>query len=167
MYDATQYISGERMALAKTLDIPIDYVHVINPVVGGGFPAAKDQCGPRAAVCHGSEVTGKPVKLVLEREQMFGPVGARAATINRIRLGASADGKLLAMQNDVVMNASVMEDFVEHSGGPTKNLYASEANSVSAKVVDVNLGVSTFMRAPGRHPARLCWRLLWMNWQRS
>ncbi len=37
VYDATQYISGERMALAKTLDIPIDYVHVINPVVGGGF----------------------------------------------------------------------------------------------------------------------------------
>ena len=96
-----------------------------------------------------AKVTGKPVKLVLEREQMFGPVGARPATINRIRLGASADGKLLAMQNDVVMNASVMEDFVEHSGGPTKNLYASEANSVSAKVVDVNLGVSTFMRAPG------------------
>jgi xanthine dehydrogenase YagR molybdenum-binding subunit len=56
------------------------------------------------------------------------------------------------MQQDVVMNASVMEDFVEHSEGPTKNLYMSEANSVTAKVIEVNLGVSTFMRAPGEAP---------------
>jgi xanthine dehydrogenase YagR molybdenum-binding subunit len=99
-----------------------------------------------------SKVTGKPVKLVLEREQMFGPVGGRPSTVNKIKLGASADGKLLAMQHDVVMNASVMEDFVEHSEGPTKNLYMSEANAVTAKVVEVNLGVSTFMRAPGEAP---------------
>jgi xanthine dehydrogenase YagR molybdenum-binding subunit len=97
-----------------------------------------------------AKVTGKPVKLVLEREQMFGPVGGRPSTVNKIKLGA--DGKLLAMQQDVVMNASVMEDFVEHSEGPTKNLYMSEANSVTAKVVEVNLGVSTFMRAPGEAP---------------
>ena len=99
-----------------------------------------------------AKATGKPVKLVLEREQMFGPVGGRPSTINKIKLGASADGKLLAMQQDVMMNASVMEDFTEHSAGPTKNLYMSESNSVTEKVVEVNLGVSTFMRAPGEAP---------------
>jgi xanthine dehydrogenase YagR molybdenum-binding subunit len=83
---------------------------------------------------------------------MFGPVGGRPATVNTIKLGADADGKLLAMQHDVVMNGSVMEDFVEHAEGPTKTLYMSEANSVSARIVEVNLGVSTFMRAPGEAP---------------
>ncbi len=152
VYDATQYISGVRMSLAKTLDIPTDYVHVINPVVGGGF-GSKGSMWSHVPLCAmAAKVTGKPVKLMLDRGQMFGPVGGRPSTINKIKLGASADGKLLAMQHDVLMNASVMEDFVEHAESPTKNLYQSEANSVSAKVVEVNLGISTFMRAPGEAP---------------
>jgi len=152
VYDATQYISGVRMSLAKTLNVPVDYVHVINPVVGGGF-GSKGSMWSHVPLCAmAAKVTGKPVKLVLERGQMFGPVGGRPSTINKIKLGASADGKLLAMQHDVLMNASEMEDFVEHSESPTKNLYMSAANSVSAKVVAVNLGVSTFMRAPGEAP---------------
>jgi xanthine dehydrogenase YagR molybdenum-binding subunit len=152
VYDATQYISGVRMSLAKTLNVPVDYVHVMNPVVGGGF-GSKGSMWSHVPLCAmAAKVTGKPVKLMLERGQMFGPVGGRPSTINKIKLGASADGKLLAMQHEVLMNASVMEDFVEHSESPTKNLYMSEANSVSAKVVEVNLGISTFMRAPGEAP---------------
>jgi len=152
VYDATQYISGVRMSLAKTLNVPVDYVHVMNPVVGGGF-GSKGSMWSHVPLCAmAAKVTGKPVKLMLERGQMFGPVGGRPSTINKIKLGASADGKLLAMQHDVLMNASVMEDFVEHAESPTKSLYTSEANSVSAKVVEVNLGISTFMRAPGEAP---------------
>lgn len=152
VYDSTQYISGVRQSLAKTLNVPLDYVRVIDPVVGGGF-GSKGSMWSHVPLCAmAAKVTGRPVKLILEREQMFGPVGGRPSTISRIKLGAGPDGKLLAMQHDVVMNASVMEDFVEHAEGPTKNLYMSEANSVSAKVVDMNLGVSTFMRAPGEAP---------------
>ncbi|MBB5059913.1 xanthine dehydrogenase YagR molybdenum-binding subunit [Granulicella aggregans] len=152
VYDATQYISGVKMSLAKTLDIPVDYVRVINPVVGGGF-GSKGSMWSHVPLCAmAAKATGRPVKLVLEREQMFGPVGGRPSTVNKIKLGASADGKLLAMQHDVIMNASAMEDFTEHSAGPTKNLYMSESNSVTEKVVEVNLGVSTFMRAPGEAP---------------
>jgi len=152
VYDATQYISGVKMSLAKTLNIPVDYVRVVNPVVGGGF-GSKGSMWSHVPLCAmAAKMTGRPVKLVLEREQMFGPVGGRPSTVNKIKLGASADGKLLAMQQDVMMNASVMEDFTEHSAGPMKNLYMSEANSVTEKVVDVNLGVSTFMRAPGEAP---------------
>ena len=149
VYDSTQYITGVKTSLAKTLNVPVDYIHVINPVVGGGF-GSKGSMWSHVPLCAlAAKTTGKPVKLVLDREQMFGPVGARPSTINRIKLGASSDGKLLAMQHDVVMNASVMEDFVEHAEGPTKNLYNSETNSVTAKIVEVNLGISTFMRAPG------------------
>ena len=152
VYDTTQYISGVKMSLAKTLDIPVDYVRVVNPVVGGGF-GSKGSMWSHVPLCAmAAKVTGKPVKLVLEREQMFGPVGGRPSTINKVKLGASANGKLLAMQQDVIMNASVMEDFTEHAAGPMKNLYSSESNSVTEKVVEVNLGVSTFMRAPGEAP---------------
>jgi xanthine dehydrogenase YagR molybdenum-binding subunit len=152
VYDATQYITGDKMSIAKTFNTPLDYVHLMDPVVGGGF-GSKGSMWSHVPLCvMAAKVTGKPVKLVLDRDQMFGPVGARPSTTNHIKLGASADGKLLAIQHDVKMNASTMEDFTEHAESPTKMLYTSESSSVSAKMVEVNLGVSTFMRAPGECP---------------
>jgi xanthine dehydrogenase YagR molybdenum-binding subunit len=152
VYDATQYISGVRMSLARSLNIPVDNVRVIDPLVGGGF-GSKGSMWSHVPLCAmAAKVVNRPVKLVLDREQMFGLVGARPSTINHIRLAAREDGTLLGMQHDNVMNASVLEDFVEHAEGVSKNLYQSAASSVTAKVVETNLGVSTYMRAPGEAP---------------
>ena len=152
VYDATQYISGVRMSLARSLNIPVDNVRVIDPLVGGGF-GSKGSMWSHVPLCAmAAKFVNRPVKLVLDREQMFGLVGARPSTINHIRLAAREDGTLLGMQHDNVMNASVLEDFVEHAEGVSKNLYQSAASSVTAKVVETNLGVSTYMRAPGEAP---------------
>jgi xanthine dehydrogenase YagR molybdenum-binding subunit len=152
LYDSTQYISGVKQSIARALNIPLDNVRVQCPYTGGGFGCKGSMWShvPLAAVA--SKVVGKPVKLTLGRMQMFGPVGYRPTTLNHIKLGATSDGKLTAMQQDVVMNASVMEDFTEHSASPTKMLYASANNAVSEKLIDTNLGVATFMRAPGEAP---------------
>ena len=152
LYDSTQYISGVKQTMAKIFNLPLDDVRVQCPYTGGGFGSKGSAWSHLPLAVMAAKVTGKPVKLVLDREQMFGPVGARPMTINKIKLGATQDGKLMAMQHDVVMNASVLEDFVEHAAGPTKNLYMSEANAVTEKVVDMNLGASTYMRAPGEAP---------------
>ena len=152
VYDATQYISGVKMSLARSLNIPVDNVRVIDPLVGGGF-GSKGSMWSHVPLCAmAAKVANRPVKLVLDREQMFGLVGARPSTISHIRLAAAQDGTLLGIQHDNVMNASVLEDFVEHTEGPSKNLYQSGASSVTAKVVEANLGVSTYMRAPGEAP---------------
>ncbi len=152
VYDATQYIVGVKASLAKIFDIPLDDVHSRCPYTGGGFGSKGSMWSHVPLAALSAKVVGKPVKIVLEREQMFGPVGARPTTVNHIRLGASPDGKLLSMQHDVVMHTSVMEDFTEHAASPTKSLYASENNAVTEKLVDMNLGVPTFMRAPGEAP---------------
>ena len=152
LYDSTQYISGVKMTIAKLFNVPLDFVRVQCPNTGGGFGSKGSSWSHLPLAVMAAKVTGKPVKLVLDRDQMFGPVGGRPATVNQIKLGATAEGKLLAMQQNVIMPASVLEDFVEHAEGPTKILYMSEANAVSAKVVDMNLGVFTFMRAPGEAP---------------
>ena len=96
-----------------------------------------------------AKVVNKPVKLVLERNQMFGPVGARPRTHQHLQLGASADGHLLAVQHDVICHTSVMEDFLESSAFATRYLYNSDTNATSHKMVEMNLGVATFQRAPG------------------
>jgi xanthine dehydrogenase YagR molybdenum-binding subunit len=152
LYDSTQYISGVKQTIAKLMGIPLDFVHVQCPYTGGGFGSKGSSWSHIPLAAMAAKVTGKPVKLVLGREQMFGPVGCRATTVNHIKLGATADGKLTAMQQDVVLHTSVLEDFTEHSATPTKMLYESKNNAVTEKLVEVNLGVCTFMRAPGEAP---------------
>jgi xanthine dehydrogenase YagR molybdenum-binding subunit len=149
VYDSTQYITGDRGTLARTFGIPVDSVHVQCPFVGGGFGSKGSTWSHVVLAAMASKVVGKPVKLALERNQMFGPVGSRPQTVQKIKLGATADGKLLAIQHDVIVHTSVMEDFMESSAGQSRFLYNSESNVTSHRMVEVNLGVGTFQRAPG------------------
>ena len=149
VYDATQYISGDKMSIARSLGIPADDVRVQCPYTGGGF-GSKGSTWSHVVLCAmAAKVVGRPVKLALERNQMFGPVGTRPTTVQKIRLGATAQGKLLAVQHDVIEHTSVMEDFLEPSAFQSRYLYSSEANATSHRLVEMNLGVPTFQRAPG------------------
>ncbi len=152
LLDSTQYIRGVKMTAAKNLGIPIDNVRVECPYTGGGF-GSKGSTWSHVLLCAmASKQVNRPVKLVVDRTQMFGPVGARPATVQKIKLGATADGKLLAVQHDVTLNTSVMEDFTEPAAMQTRYMYASESNATSHRLVEMNLGVSTFQRAPGEAP---------------
>ncbi|AFL88245.1 aerobic-type carbon monoxide dehydrogenase, large subunit CoxL/CutL-like protein [Terriglobus roseus DSM 18391] len=149
VYDATQYISGDKQTLAKHFSLPLDSVHVIDPYVGGGF-GSKGSTWSHVVLCAlAAKVAGVPVKLVMERNQMFGPVGGRPKTVQTIKLGTDNTGKLVAIQHDVILPASVMEDFMEAAANQTTMLYQCDQISTSHKMVDMNIGVQTFQRAPG------------------
>ena len=55
--------------------------------------------GPQVLGVMAARLVGKPVKLVLRREQMFGPVGHRAPTRQTLRLGTDGEGKLTALEH--------------------------------------------------------------------
>lgn len=152
VYNATQYIVGDRATLAKTFSMPLDDVRVLCPYTGGGFGCKGSMWSHAPLAAMAAKIVRRPVKLVLDRTQMFGPVGARPTTVNHIRLAADASGKLLTIWHEAMMHTSVMEDFVESSVTPSRMLYASEANYSNVKMVDMNVGVATFMRAPGEAP---------------
>ncbi len=149
LYDSTQSLTGVRQTLARAFAIPVENIRVQCPFTGGGFGSKGSTWSHVMLAAMASRVVGKPVRLALDRNQMFGPVGSRPATVQRIRLGASAQGKLLAVEHDVILHASVMEDFLESSAFQTRMLYASDSNVTSHRLVDMNLGVATNMRAPG------------------
>jgi xanthine dehydrogenase YagR molybdenum-binding subunit len=149
VYDSTQYITGDKQTLARTFGIPLDSIHLQCPYMGGGFGSKGSTWSHVVLAAMAAKVVGKPVKLALERPQMWGPVGGRPATVQHIQLGATADGKLTGVAHDVIVHTSVMEDFLEPSADQTRMLYASDACHTSHKLVDMNLGVATFMRAPG------------------
>ena len=149
LYDATQYVSGVKSSMAKTLGIPDDNIRVICPFVGGGFGCKGSMWSHVVLAAMAAKQINRPVKIALERPQMFGPVGARPQTYQHIVLGATRDGKLTSVRHDVHCHTSVMEDFLEPSAVQTRMLYACPNLTTSHRLVPLNLGVPTFQRAPG------------------
>jgi xanthine dehydrogenase YagR molybdenum-binding subunit len=149
LYDATQYISGVKETVAKTLGISPDNIHVINPFVGGGF-GCKGSVWSHVVLCAmAAKRIGRPVQLVLARPQMFGPVGGRPMTEQHIVLAARRDGRLTALRHEVLSHTSEFEDFTEPCTQPTRALYACPNAVTTQRLVRLNVGTPTFQRAPG------------------
>jgi len=124
-------------------------VRVVSPFVGGGFGCKGSTWSHVVLAAIAAQRAGRPVKLALARPQMFGPVGGRPRTEQRIALGAKRSGELLAIRHDVVSHTSFMEDFTEPAAMPTRQLYARANVATSHRLAKLNVGVPTFQRAPG------------------
>ena len=149
VYDATQGISGVQGSLARAFSIAPANVHVQCPYTGGGFGTKGYVWSHTVLAAMAAKVAQRPVKLALGREQMFGPVGSRPNTYQHIKLAASADGKLLLQQHDSTCFTSLMSDWIESAAAATALLYDSESLTTTHNLVDMNLGMGTWMRAPG------------------
>jgi xanthine dehydrogenase YagR molybdenum-binding subunit len=149
LHDSTQYIFGVKQTVAKTLGIPEANVRVLCPFTGGGFGCKGSTWSHVVLAAMAAKVVKRPVRLALERPQMFGPVGGRPETHQHITLGAKRDGTLTAIRHDCYSHTSVIEDFVEPSSAATRMLYASPVITTSQKLVPLNVGTPTFQRAPG------------------
>ena len=149
IHDATQHISGVQETLAKMFAIPKENVHVTCLFVGGGFGCKGQVWSHVILAALAAKQTGRPVKLVLERPQMFGPVGARPRTHQKLTLGATRDGKLTAIRHEVHANTSEIEDYLESSAFPTRVMYSCPNVATIHRLVPLNLGTPTYMRAPG------------------
>ncbi|HWH39200.1 MAG TPA: xanthine dehydrogenase family protein molybdopterin-binding subunit [Usitatibacter sp.] len=149
LYDATQYVSGAKETVAKTLGIPPEKVRVVCPFVGGGFGCKGSAWSHVTLAAMAARKAGRPVKLVLERPQMYGPVGGRPQTEQHIVLGAMRDGRIVALRHEVLSHTSVFEDFTEPSTQPTRALYAWPNGDTVQKLAKMNVGTPTFQRAPG------------------
>ena len=149
VYDATQSISGVKGSLARTLGLQDEQVTVVCPFVGGGFGGKGSMWSHVVLAAMASRRIGRPVKLVLDRPQMFGPVGHRPRTEQHLQIGASTDGALAAMRHDVVTQTSVLEDWVEPSAVVTRMLYAVPNQATTHRLTKLNIGTPTFTRAPG------------------
>jgi xanthine dehydrogenase YagR molybdenum-binding subunit len=152
VYDATQYNFGTRQALATTLGVPEENVRVVCQFIGGAF-GCKGSVWPHVTIAAiAAQKVGRPVKLVLTRQQMFTSVGHRAETEQKVALGATRDGRLTAIQHTGISHTSTFDEFVEPFTIITHMLYATPNLQASQRLVKLNKGTPTFMRAPGETP---------------
>jgi xanthine dehydrogenase YagR molybdenum-binding subunit len=94
----------------------------------------------------------RPVKVVVPRSMMFTTVGHRPLTEQHMQLGATQDGKLLAIVQDVKNPTSLIDDYMENATEPTPMLYSCENVSATQRLVKLNIGTPTPMRGPGTTP---------------
>jgi CO/xanthine dehydrogenase Mo-binding subunit len=86
VHDTTRWITGERTALAAYLGIPETKVRILSPLVGGAF-GSKSFLWMHVALCAvAAREVGRPVKLVLTRDQMFSSTGHRPRTEQHLSL---------------------------------------------------------------------------------
>ncbi len=149
LYDATQGIFGVRNTVAKAFQLPPENVRVVSYFVGGGFGSKGSAWSHVLLSALAAKQLGRPVKLVLTRKQMFGPVGARPRTVQRVELGATRDGQLTALRHVSTSNTSMLEDWLEPSAVSTRILYAVPNCQTDHALARLNVGTPTFMRAPG------------------
>jgi xanthine dehydrogenase YagR molybdenum-binding subunit len=149
IYNASQSVFGNRKAVAGFFGIPETQVRVLSPFVGGGF-GTKGSTWPHITLAAmAAKLTGRPVKLVLTRRQMFTSNGYRPKTVQHVRLGAEPNGRLTATMHDGISQSSFYHEFSEPVGLATEMLYSCPNVSVTHRLSLVNQGLPTFMRAPG------------------
>ncbi|KUL31970.1 xanthine dehydrogenase family protein molybdopterin-binding subunit [Actinoplanes awajinensis] len=152
LYDSNQHPSGIAKTLGTVFGLPVERVHVIAEHIGGGF-GSKGSARPNAVLAAmGSWVTGRPVQLALPRQAMFSMVGHRAPTVQRIRIGASLDGDLTAIDHESWTQTSRLFEFVESPGVVTRSMYPAPNLRTSHRVVPLDVPTPRWMRGPGEAP---------------
>ena len=135
--------------IAGLFGLPPENVHISSPFLGGGFGSKGLLSGPEVLGILAARLVGRPVKLVLRRDQMFGPVGHRPQTRQRLRLGMDKEGRLTALDHHLKTVTSTFDDFIEPSAEVSHTLYASPAIAATHEASRIDIGTPLFMRAPG------------------
>jgi xanthine dehydrogenase YagR molybdenum-binding subunit len=152
LYETTQGVMNAQAALSQILGIPTENVRIITKFLGSGFGGKLFPWPNSAMTAVAARQLGRPVKLVLTRKMMFEDVGHRARTQQRMRLGATADGRLVSLAQDYSNHTSYTDDYTENCGEATPFLYSVPNLRVSSALVRRNVGTPTPMRGPGAVP---------------
>jgi xanthine dehydrogenase YagR molybdenum-binding subunit len=152
LYDSNQGAHAVRDVVARLFALPPERVRVVAQHVGGGF-GSKGMARPQLVIAAlASQLTGRPVKAALTRQQLFAVAGYRTPTIQRIRLGAERNGQLTALAHEVVEQCSTVNEFAEQTATPSRVMYEAENRLTTHRVVRLDVPSPSWMRAPGECP---------------
>ena len=150
VHDASQWPTMVRTSLATVFDLPEADVRVLVPYLGGGFGNGLRTWPHTILTALAARVVGRPVELVLTRPQMFTSVGHRPESSQRLRLGATREGRLVAIDHEGTSTLGALDDGgVEPVAGVTGNAYACPSVATHDRRLRLNIPSPYWMRAPG------------------
>jgi xanthine dehydrogenase YagR molybdenum-binding subunit len=148
VYDKTQGVQNVQRYLCSVFDMKSDDVRVLSPYVGGAFGSGLRPQYEVVLAVLAARALQRSVRLVLTRQQMYG-LGYRPATIERLALGANADGTLDAITHEAIAVTSQFEEFSRNDTGWAALLYKSANAKYVHRLVRLDVPTSSDMRAPG------------------
>src|SRR5277367_5404078 len=155
LYVSTQIVDAVRSCVANTLKIDPHRIKVFSPYVGGGFGSKLSVHSETILAAIAARRLNRPVKVALTRRQIFHDVGVRPTSMQRIRLGAERDGRLVAVGHDATMHTNRQEEFVEASALGTRSFYAAPHRLTRHRLVPLDMLRGEDVRAPGEAPGLL------------
>jgi xanthine dehydrogenase YagR molybdenum-binding subunit len=152
LYETTQAVVNSRDVIAQMLGVAPENVRVISRFLGSGFGGKLWPWTHCMIAASAARNLNRPVKLVVTRDMMFQNVGHRPRTQQRIRLGATPDGKLVALMHDSLNHTSILDDYAEGCSEATGYSYSTPNLRATSTIVRRNVGTPTSMRGPGAVP---------------
>ena len=146
---AAQLLESAQNAVANTLQIPPSKVRIVSRYIGGGFGGKLPIYGDVMLSAMAARQLKRPVKTALTRQQMFHFTTHRSQTVQRVRLGATPDGKLTAIGHDSLSHSARFDNFYETASTQTRTLYAAPNRLTTHRMVKLDLPISDSTRAPG------------------
>jgi CO/xanthine dehydrogenase Mo-binding subunit len=151
VHDASQDPMWVRKTLATVFDLAETDVRVLVPYLGGGFGAGLRTWPHVILTVLAARVLRRAVELVLTRPQMFTSVGHRPETLQRVRLGATRDGRLIAVDHESTSTMAALDDggageFVTQA---TSNSYCCPNVATHDRRARLHIPSPHWMRGPG------------------
>ena len=154
IYLSSQGVKAPQIMMAQVFGMPPHKIRAISHFVGGGFGSKATGGWPHEIACiWAAQKVGRPVKLVLMRQQMFAGVGHRPQCEMSLEIGASDDGALSVLKHAAREQGHAAQPlFFEASGLGSGALYAAPNFEMSHQIARNNVSPPTAMRAPGEAP---------------
>jgi len=149
VYTKAQAIKSMQRDIMTMFKLPVENVQVFSKVIGGAFGSGSPLWPYAKAALIGAKMVGKPLKVVIDRGQMFTMVGYRSPARQKLGMGATADGKLIGITHDATGETATYQQFAEGITETTKFLYECPNVNTSYKLTRLDLSVPTYTRGPG------------------
>ena len=154
LWTSNQMINWGTKDMAKTLGIPVENVRLISPFIGGGFGGKLFLRSEAVLAALGARAANRPVKVNLQRALMFNNTTHRPATIQRIRIGATREGRITAIAHES-WSGDLPGGQPETAVQQTRLLYAGAHRLTRLKLAVLDLPEANAMRAPGEAPGMM------------
>jgi len=154
IWTSSQMIAWGVGDVAKTLGIPKANVRLVSPFIGGGFGAKLFVRADAVLAALGARAARRPVKVALQRPLIMNNTTHRPATIQRIRMGATRDGKLTAIAHEG-WSGDLPGGQAETAVNQTRLLYAGANRLTTTRLAELDLPEGNSMRAPGEAPGMM------------
>jgi xanthine dehydrogenase YagR molybdenum-binding subunit len=154
IFTANQMINWGKKDMAKTLGIPEENVHLVSPYIGGGFGGKLFLRSEALLAALGARQAKRPVKVTLQRALMFNNTTHRPATIQRIRIGATREGRITAIAHES-WSGDLPGGQPETAVNQTRLLYAGANRYTALRLAVLDLPEGNAMRAPGEAPGMM------------